>query len=173
MPGDRAAEPVPAPEALPAVDALKRWQDFYADLADDVTRLAATKALIRALPETIPDALLITDAVGVIVLVNTQLELMFGYHRTELIGKTPELLLPMELRTQHADLRRDYSNAPRSRNLAMAANMKFRVRRKNGTEFRVHVMLSPVATPDGAWTVAVIRRVEANERGSGLAVEAE
>jgi PAS domain S-box-containing protein len=171
MPGSDASDPAAVPETLPVTAPLKRWQDFYAFLVEDATKWAATRALIRAVPEALPDALLIFDAAGVIVLVNNQLELMFGYHRSELIGKTPELLLPPALREQHVGLRRGYANAPRPRSMAMASSLNYRVSRKNGAEFHVHVMLNPVATPDGICTIAVIRRADEAGRDGGIAGE--
>jgi protein-histidine pros-kinase len=143
------------------LDALRRWQDFYAFLIEDSTKWAGVRALVRAVPEMMPDALLITDTEGVIVLVNSQLELMFGYHRSELIGKTPEVLLPMELRARHVALRHAYANAPRVR--PMGSTAIFLARRKNGTACRVRVTLGPVPTPEGICTIAVIRRVEARD----------
>lgn len=53
----------------------------------------------------------------------------------------------------------------------MAANMSFRVRRKNGTEFHVHVVLGPVPTPDGICTIAVIRQADETGRHGRLAVD--
>ena len=169
MPGSDVADPAPAPEAPHGAEALKRWQDFYAFLFEDAAKWASTRALIRAVPEMLPDGLLIMDAEGAIVLVNSQLELMFGYHRSELIGKTPEILLPPELRAQHAGLRREYANAPRPRSMAMASKMDFRVCRKNGVEFHVHVMLGPVPTPDGICTIAVVRQADEVVRHGGSA----
>jgi PAS domain S-box-containing protein len=150
------------PEAPPSAEALRRWQDFYASALQDAARRASADALIRALPEAMPDALLIVDGEGRIALVNTPFELMFGYHRSELIGKTPELLLPPDLRERHIQHRQNYTDDPRSR--AMGSNLVLRGRRKNGTEFRVLVMLGPVVTPDGICTIAVIRRVSESAR---------
>lgn len=150
-------EPAQSPEVAPSAEALKRWQDFYASAVEDAARRASTDALIRAIPEAMPDALLIVDGNGAIVLINTQFELMFGYHRSELIGKTPEMLLPPDLRERHVNHRQGYADDPRAR--AMGSDMVLRGRRKNGTEFRVLVMLGPVVTPDGICTIAVIRRV--------------
>ncbi len=158
MTAGNAADPAPDAAAIADTEALRRWQSFYAFLIEDATRWAGVRALIRAVPEAMPDALLIMDASGTIVMVNSQLELMFGSHRSELIGKTPEILLPPELRDLHAQQRREYADAPRPRSMAMAADMIFRVLRKNGTEFHVNIMLNPVSTPDGICIIAVIRR---------------
>jgi PAS domain S-box-containing protein len=143
------------------LDGLRRWQDFYAFLIEDSTKWAGIRALVRAVPELMPDALLITDAAGFIVLVNRQLELMFGYHRSEVVGKTPEVFLPVEQRARHVELRHAYANAPHSR--PMGSTAIFVARRKNGTACRVRVTLGPVPTPEGTCIIAVIRRVEASE----------
>jgi PAS domain S-box-containing protein len=168
MSDDNAADPAPAAPLPPAIVALQRWQDFYAFLIEDATNWAAVRALVRAVPEAMPDALLIMDANGAIVMVNNQTELMFGYHRSELIGKPPEMLLPPELRERHVGQRQEFVDAPRPRTMAMATEMIFPVRRKNGSEFHVHVMLNPVSTPDGICTIAVIRRVNAPGDDGGI-----
>jgi protein-histidine pros-kinase len=157
MSGDNGFDPAQLTDGPPSAEALKRWQDFYASAVEDAAKRASTDALIRAIPEAMPDALLIVDGAGNIVLVNTQFELMFGYHRSELIGNTPEMLLPPQLREKHIKHRLGYADDPRAR--AMGSNLVLLGRRKNGTEFRVLVMLGPVVTPDGVCTIAVIRRV--------------
>jgi len=169
MTAGNAADPAPDTAAIADIEGLRRWQDFYAFLIEDSTKWAAVRALIRAVPEAMPDALLIMDANGIIVMVNSELELMFGYHRSELIGKAPEILLPPELRDRHAEQRREYADAPRPRSMAMAADLIFRVRRKNGTEFHVNVMLNPVSTPDGTCIIAVIRRTNATTHDGTVA----
>ena len=85
---------------------------------------------------------------GEIVLVNTQFELMFGYHRCDLIGETPEMLLPPELRERHVHHRRGYAGRIRAPG-PWDPDIVLRARRKDGTEFRVLVMLGPVVTPHG------------------------
>jgi PAS domain S-box-containing protein len=168
MSDDNAADPPPAAALPPATQALQRWQDFYASLIEDATKWAAVRALTRAVPEAIPDALLILDANGTIVMVNNQTELMFGYHRSELMGKPPEILLPPELRERHVGQRQEYVDAPRPRTMAIATDMIFPVRRKNGSEFHVHVMLNPVPTPDGICIIAVLRRANTPGDDGGI-----
>jgi rsbT co-antagonist protein RsbR len=168
MSDGNAADPAPAAALPPDTEALRRWQDFYASLIEDATKWAAVRALIRAIPEAMPDALLIMDANGTIVMVNNQTELMFGYHRSELMGKAPEILLPPEWRERHVRQRQEYVDAPRSRTMAMANDMIFPVRRKNGSEFHVHVMLNPVSTPEGICTIVVIRRANTPGDAGGI-----
>jgi len=174
MTGGNTSDPVHESlesDVLPGTAALRRWQDFYAFLVADTTKWAGTRALLHAIPEMLPDALLVLDAAGSVVLVNSQLELMFGYHRSELMGKAPEMLLPPELRGQHVRLRQDYVDAPRARRMGEAKS--FRAHRKNGTELHVHVMLGPVATPDGVCIIAVIRRADASDHDGGYAGESD
>jgi PAS domain S-box-containing protein len=167
MPDEYTFDLARIPEAPASAEALERWQDFYATAVEDAARQAATDALIRAIPEAMSDALLVVDDAGLVVLVNTQLELMFGYHRSELIGETPEMLLPPELRDRHIQHRSNYADDPRAR--AMGSEMVLRGRRKNGTDIRVLVMLGPLVTPDGICTMAVIRRVVETGRDRRLA----
>jgi PAS domain S-box-containing protein len=114
-------------------------------------------ALSRAIPETIPDAILVTDVAGLIVSVNTKFELMFGYHRSEVIGQIPEMLIPEAARARHVALRREYSENPRMRD--MSVEMPLRGRRKNGTEMNLLIKLGPVVIPAGIYTIVVIRKV--------------
>jgi PAS domain S-box-containing protein len=113
-------------------------------------------ALSRAIPEAIPDAIMVVDAAGLVVSVNAKLELMFGYHRSEIIGQTPEILIPESVRERHAALRRDYSENPRVRD--MSEGMKLLGRRKNGVEINVMVKLGPVVIPSGVYTIVIIRK---------------
>jgi PAS domain S-box-containing protein len=114
-------------------------------------------ALSRAIPEALPDAVLVSDETGHIVLVNAQLELIFGYHRSEIIGQTLEMLMPEAARASHVAQRMAYSKEPRVRPLM--ENLKLRGRNKNGSEFSVLIRLGPVVIPDGIYTIAVIRRI--------------
>jgi PAS domain S-box-containing protein len=81
---------------------------------------------------------------------------MFGYHRSEVIGQRPEMLLPETMRSRHAEQRRVYADNPTVRH--MAESMSLQGRRKNGSEFDVLVKLGPVVIPAGTYTIAVIRK---------------
>jgi protein-histidine pros-kinase len=100
---------------------------------------------------------MVTDEAGVIVSVNAKFELMFGYHRSEVIGQLPEILIPPSMRTRHVADRRAYAAEPRVRD--MSEDLKLRGLRKNGVEFDVQIKLGPVVIPDGVYTVAIIRKV--------------
>ena len=122
--------------------------------------------LIRDVLDAAPDGMVITDADGTIVLVNHQLEALFGYARSELLGKPVDALLPDRHRATHGEHRRAYADSPRTR--AMGTGQALVGRRADGSEFPVEVSLSPVHADTGTFVVAAVRDI--TER---LAVDAQ
>ncbi len=114
-------------------------------------------AFFRTLLESAPDAMLIVDNAGHIVLVNGQSEQMFGYDRQELLGQTVDSLLPERLRATHAGHRAAFAQEPRLRR--MGVGLELIAQRKDGSEFAVEISLSPLETPDGMLVSSVIRDV--------------
>jgi len=117
----------------------------------------------RALLESAPDAMVIVDAGGEIVLVNAQTERLFGYRREELLGERVEMLLPDRFRDRHPDHRTGYSANPHAR--PMGAGLELFGRRKDGNEFPVDVSLSPVETEDGTLVSSAIRDITDRREG--------
>ncbi|HET7203437.1 MAG TPA: PAS domain S-box protein [Steroidobacteraceae bacterium] len=111
----------------------------------------------RALLEAAPDAIVITDAQGRIVLVNSQADALFGYGREELIDRNVEMLLPERLRLAHVKHRESFASHPKFR--AMGAGLELYARHKDGREFPVEVSLSPITTEQGMLTSAAIRDI--------------
>jgi PAS domain S-box-containing protein len=111
------------------------------------------EALFRAAP----DAILIVDRSGRIVLANEQAERVFGYQREELLGESVELLVPERYRALHVVERNGYTRQPRTR--PMGSGLELTGRRKDGTEVAVEISLSPVDTDSGQQVIAVIRDV--------------
>ncbi|MDX1518440.1 MAG: PAS domain S-box protein [Woeseiaceae bacterium] len=114
-------------------------------------------AFFRTLLESAPDAMVIVDDSGRIVLINGQTEQMFQYGRDELLGKSVELLLPQRLREVHKQHRATYAREPRLRR--MGVGLELTALRRDGSEFAVEISLSPLDTPDGMLVSSVIRDV--------------
>lgn len=101
----------------------------------------------RQLFDFAPDAMLIADEAGRIVLANQMMEILFGYARQEFIGQPVEMLMPDSLRAPHARHRHSYHGDPRVR--YMGEGRKLIARRKDGSEFPVEISLSPMRLSDG------------------------
>ena len=108
-----------------------------AGVAEDVTDRTRGELRSRDLIESAPDAMVIIDASGQIVLVNAQTETLFGYERAELMGASVEILLPERYRERHREHRNHFLAAPRVR--PMGTGIDLYARRKNGEEFPVEI----------------------------------
>ena len=104
-----------------------------------------------------PDALMIIDQAGTIVIVNEQMEALFGYPRAELLGQSLEMLLPQRFREIHTVHRQHYFAVPRTR--PMGASLQLFGRRKDGTEFPVDISLKPVLLNEALHVLGAIRDV--------------
>lgn len=113
--------------------------------------------LFEKLFEASPDAIVVTDAEGRIISTNTQAEQLFGYGRQELIGREVEILIPERFRQAHPDHRRVYKAHASVR--PMGAGLELYGRRKEGNEFPVDIMLSPMETAEGRVVISVIRDI--------------
>ncbi len=134
----------------------------------DATERKKTQAKFQGLLEAAPDAMLGVDSDGLIQLVNTQAERLFGYRREELINRPIETLVPERARRAHPAHRRGYFENPEVR--PMGAGIDLSGRRKDGTEFPAEISLSSIESEDGVLVTAAVR--DATERKAFEAVVA-
>lgn len=98
--------------------------------------------VLKQILEIAPDACMVFDQAGAIVMVNELAEAMFGYTHAELCGKNVEVLLPHRFREIHVRHREHYVTAPRTR--PMGAGLQLFGLRKDGSEFPVDISLRPL-----------------------------
>ncbi|MGE0434307.1 MAG: PAS domain S-box protein, partial [Planctomycetota bacterium] len=117
------------------------------------------EARFRKLLDSMPDAIIMANVTGRIVLVNSQAERMFGYERDELVGQPVESLLPARFRMGHIRHRADYFVQPHAR--SMGAGLELYGLKKGGEEFPVEISLSPVQTDEGTLVMSAVRDITA------------
>jgi PAS domain S-box-containing protein len=127
----------------------------------DVTERRRAEKKFRMAVEASPSGILLVNQTGQIVLVNSQIEQLFGYGREELISHSVEILVPERFAGAHPEHRAKFFAAPAARE--MGAGRELFGRRKDGSEFPVEIGLNPIQSPEGILILAVVVDITARK----------
>ena len=154
-------------EVLASIETILLQGEKYAlNIIYDITEQKKAEQKFRGLLESAPDAMIIVNEKGEIVLINHQTETLFGYKKEELINQQVEILIPAKLSQKHTEHRSDYFRQPKVR--SMGAGLELFAMRKDGTRFPVEISLSPLETTEGTLVSAAIRDITDRRRAEAL-----
>jgi len=134
----------------------------FGTIGRDATEQRLVEEMFRLAVEACSSGMLMTDRSGAIVMLNTEIERLFGYSREQLIGQSVEILLPAGARAQHVHRRAGFVLEPETRR--MGAGRDLFGRRRDGTEFPVEVGLNPVNTREGVLVLCVVADISERKR---------
>jgi PAS domain S-box-containing protein len=127
-----------------------------------ITMHPTSDETFRLIVEAAPNAIVVIDERGRVVLVNSQTEALFGFTREELIGQPVEMLVPERFREAHPRLREGFFGEAQAR--PMGAGRDLFGLRKDGSEFPVEIGLNPIRTEGGVLILSAIVDITARQR---------
>ena len=146
-------------------DQAGKLRGFF-EFSHDLSASKESEAKYRGLLEAAPDAMVVVNQDGEIVLLNAQAERTFGYRRDELVGQQVRNIIP----TGFAE--RLIADGTRTAAEALAqqigTGIELSGRRKDGSEFPVEIMLSPLESPEGILVTAAIRDISVRKKAETL-----
>jgi PAS domain S-box-containing protein len=134
----------------------------FSKMTRDLTQRRQAEEKFQLVVEASPTGLLMMSREGSIQLLNAQLEVLFGYQRDELLGRSIEVLVPERFREQHPGHRLAFFSAPTSRAMGMGRDLYGL--RKDGSEFPVEIGLNPIETDEGMAVMATVIDITARKR---------
>jgi PAS domain S-box-containing protein len=134
----------------------------FSEFSHDLSESKESGAKYRGLLEAAPDAMVVVNQSGEIVLLNVQAEKQFGYRRDELVGQKVKNIIP------EGFAERLIADGTRSAAEALAqqigTGIELSGRRKDGSEFPIEIMLSPLESADGTVVTAAIRNITVRKK---------
>lgn len=128
----------------------------------DVSARRLAEEKFRLAVEASPNGVLIVDRHGRITLINSEIERMFGWNRGALLGRSVDLLIPDDIRADHASYRTEFSDRPAARR--MGAGRDLYGQRNDGSRFPVEIGLNPIVTAEGSGILCVVTDITARKQ---------
>ena len=134
----------------------------FSEFSRDLSKSKESEAKYRGLLEAAPDAMVVVNQDGEIVLLNVQAEQQFGYHRNELVGQQVKNIIPQGFAERLvADALRSGADALAQQ---IGTGIELAGRRKDGSEFPIEIMLSPLQSTEGMLVTAAIRNISVRKQ---------
>jgi diguanylate cyclase (GGDEF)-like protein/PAS domain S-box-containing protein len=147
----------------------KAFNQMTENLIEDINERRQAEEKFQALLKSAPDAIVIIDHTGQIILANLRAEQLFGFESAELIGKTIEMLMPERYRQGHVSIRQLFIGKPHFR--PMSDDLDLYGLHKDGSEFPIEISLAPIETREGLLVASAIRDITDRKQAETLLMQ--